>query len=175
MDWKLILVLTAFLVYWLYNMAVLCLFSAPESLSMTFYLFKKRKRWQKVLFPIMMVSLSFLLVPSWLEISEGSDLQFMVFFAVAGILFTGCAPAFNKHDLENKVHTGSAMTAALFALLWVAFVANLWHVIVLWFILIMTIAIFTKSLKTSYIYWLETVAFMSTFTSIIVYYIQQLI
>ena len=171
MDWKILLVLAAFLAYWAYNMAALSVFSAPKSLSMTFYLFQGRKPWQRLLFPIMMVLTAGLLMPAWLEISEGSDLQFMAFFAAAGILFTGMAPAFNSSDMEKKVHTISAIFAAVFALLWVAFVAHLWYFIVVWFVVIALVAVLTKTVKTSWIYWLETVAFMTTFTSVIAYYV----
>ena len=171
MDWKILLVLAAFLIYWAYNSAALSMFSAPKSLSMTYYLFQERKKWQRLLFPIMMVSMAGLLLPAWLEISEGSNFQFMAFFAAAGIMFTGTAPAFQSSSLENKVHTISAIFAAVFALLWVAFVAKLWYFILVWFIVISLVALLTKSVKTSYIYWLETIAFMTTFTSVIAYYV----
>ena len=174
MDWKIFLVLIAFLIYWAYNVAALSIFGAPFSLSKTFYLFQERKRWQRILFPIMMLMMGFCLVPSWLEISEGSNFQFMVFFAAGGIMFTGSAPAFKSSDLEDKVHTCSAIFAAVFALLWIIFVAHLWYFIIVWAVVITLIAILSKTVKTSYVYWLETVAFMSTFTAIIVYYVNQL-
>lgn len=174
MDWKILFVLAAFLIYWAYNQVALAIFGVPKSLSMTFYLFQERKKWQRILFPIMMVSMAVLLLPSWLEISEGSDLQFMAFFAAAGIIFTGAAPAFKSSDLENKVHMGSAIFAAIFALLWVAFVAKLWYFIVVWLVIIVLMSLLTKSIKTGYIYWLETVAFMSTFTAVIAHYVNVL-
>lgn len=171
MDWKILFVLIAFVVYWAYNAGVLSIFGAPFSLSQTFYLLKERAKWQRILFPIMMFLMAGFLMPAWLDISEGHNLQFMAFFAAAGLMFTGAAPAFNRSDLENKVHTISAIFAAVFALLWIIFVANLWYFIIVWAIVIGAIAIWSKTVKTSYIYWLETVAFMSTFTSIIAYYV----
>ena len=174
MDWKILFVLIAFLLYWAYNMAVLSIFGTPFSLSKTFYLFQSRKNWQRILFPIMMVMVGTFLIPSWLEISEGSNFQFMAFFAAGGIMFTGCAPAFKSSDLEDKVHTGSAYFAACFALLWIIFVAHLWYMIVMWAIVVALIAWLTNTIKTSYIYWLETITFMSTFTAIIAYYVNQL-
>ena len=171
MDWKIILVLLAFFIYGMYNLVALSIFGIPFSLSKTFYLFKERKKWQRILFPIMMITMAGFLMPAWLDISEGHYLQFMVFFAMIGIMLTGAAPAFNSSDLENKVHTGSAIFAAIFSLLWIVFVAHLWYFIIVWFIVIVLIALLTKTVKTSYVYWLETVTFMSTFTSIIVYYV----
>ena len=119
----------------------------------------------------MMLTMAGALLPAWLEISEGSDLQFMAFLAAAGIIFTGSAPAFKSSSLENSVHMTSAVVAAIFALLWVALVANLWYVILVWLIAITVIAFLTKSVKSSYIYWLETVAFLSTFTAVFAYFV----
>lgn len=171
MDWKLIFVLTAFVIYFVYNAVALSLFGVPKSLSMTFYLFKEKKNWTCIFFPIMMLTMAGALLPAWLEISEGSDLQFMAFLAAAGIIFTGSAPAFKSSSLENSVHMTSAVVAAIFALLWVALVANLWYVILVWLIAITVIAFLTKSVKSSYIYWLETVAFLSTFTAVFAYFV----
>ena len=172
MDWKLILLLTAFFIYWAYNMAALSVFGVPKSLSMTYYLFKERKEWQRLLFPIMMLSMAGLLMPVWLEMSEGSDLQFMSFLAGAGIMFTGTVPTFKNSKLEDRVHTISAIVAAVFALLWVFFVAHLWYIILIWLVIVTLIALLSNSIKTSLVYWLETVAFMSTFMSIIIYYLR---
>lgn len=171
MSWILYLVLGAFALYLCYNFAALSLFGAPKSLSNTFYLFQERKPWQRFLCPIMMVGVAFLLLPAWLEISAASPLMFMAFFAAGGILFTGAAPAFNSSKLENNVHTVSAIFATTFALLWVIFVAKLWWFIIVWFVLIALISLLTNTWKTSYVYWLETVAFMSTFTAIIAFFL----
>ena len=172
MDWKLILLLTALFIYWAYNMTALSVFGVPKSLSMTYYLFKERKEWQRLLFPIMMLSMAGLLMPVWLEMSEGSDLQFMSFLAGAGIMFTGTVPTFKNSKLEDRVHTISAIVAAVFALLWVFFVAHLWYIILIWLVIVTLIALLSNSIKTSLVYWLETVAFMSTFMSIIIYYLR---
>jgi hypothetical protein len=170
MDWKIIFVISAFIIYAIYNAIALSLFGVPKSLSMTYYLFMEKKKWLSVWFPVMMLSMVVLLIPSWLEISDGSYLQFMAFLAAGGIMFTGSAPAFKSSDLENKVHTGSAAFAAIFALLWVIFVSQFWQFIVVWFIFCAFASVWTNTYKTSYIYWLETVAFLSTFSSIIAYH-----
>ena len=167
MSTVLICVSIAFAIYLIYNGAALRLFGVPESLSNTFYLYNDKKKHLGILFPIMMVSVASLLLPAWLEISALSSLQFTAFLAAAGLIFTGFAPAFKGNDLEKRVHTVSAYTAAIFALLWIIFVNKLWFTILIWFAVILLIAFITKTIKSSYIYWLETVAFMSTFTSIL--------
>lgn len=165
------LILSAIIIYVVYNFFALGVSGIPKSLSMTFYLLQEKKKWLRIWFPIMMVSMAFLLMPAWLEISVGSPFQFLAFLAPAGIMFTGAAPAFKSSELENTVHMTSAIFAAITALLWVGLVANLWLVIAIWFVIIAILAIVTKTIKSSYIYWLETVAFLSTFTAILAYYL----
>lgn len=147
------------------------MFGVPKSLSMTFYLFKERKNWLCVWFPIMMISMAFLLMPAWLELSLGSPFQFLAFLAPSAIIFTGAAPAFKRSELENTVHMTSAIIAAITALLWVVLVAHLWQVILLWTVIIIMVMFISKTVKTSYIYWLETIAFLSTFTALIAHYL----
>lgn len=165
------LILSAIIIYFVYNFFALGVRSIPKSLSMTFYLLQEKKKWLRIWFPIMMISMAFLLMPAWLEISVGSPFQFLAFLAPAGIMFTGAAPAFKSSELENTVHMTSAIFAAITALLWVGLVANLWLAIAIWFVIIAILAIVTKTVKSSYIYWLETVAFLSTFTAILAYYL----
>lgn len=165
------LILSAIIIYFVYNFFALGVCGIPKSLSMTFYLLQEKKKWLRIWFPIMMISMAFLLMPAWLEISIGSPFQFLAFLAPAGIMFTGAAPAFKSSELENTVHMTSAIFAAITALLWVGLVANLWFAIAIWFVIIAILAIVTKTVKSSYIYWLETVAFLSTFTAILAYYL----
>lgn len=169
MEWTLILVLIAFAIYALYNIIVVGTLGLPWSLSETFYKLKEQKEWLKVFFPIMMILTSWLLLPAWLEISASTHLEFLAFLAAGGIMFTGAAPAFKKHSLENRVHSISALLSSLFAIIWIICVSKLWWVLVVWLVLIALIAVITKTWKTSLIFWLETVAFLATFTSIILY------
>lgn len=170
MSWIITCVTIAFFMYLIYNGIALKLFGIPQSLSMTYYLFQKRKNWTRIFFPIMMIGMAFLLLPAWLEISMASPFQFLSFLAAAGIIFTGATPAFLNSSMENTIHTTGAIFAAIFALLWIIVVSKLWWTIFLWLITLGLIMWITKTIKSSWVYWLETIAFMSTFTSIIAYY-----
>jgi hypothetical protein len=171
MSWIIYLVLIAFAIYLSYNFAALSLFGTPASLSNTYYLYKERQSWQRFLFPVMMCSMAMCLMPAWLEISEGSNFQFSAFFAAAGIIFTGMAPAFKDDTMTKNVHTVSAIFAAVFAILWIILVAKLWWFIIAWLVMVVLIAMLTKTIKSGLTYWLETIAFMSTFTAVIAYFI----
>ena len=169
MSWSLICVSIAFIIYLIYNGIAIKLFGIPESLSDTYYLYKEKKDWMRIFFPLMMFSMVGLLMPAWLEISTGSMLQFLAFLAAASIAFVGAAPTFKNGGMDYKVHSISSYCAAVFSILWVVLVSKLWIMPIIWFVFITLLAILTKTVKTSSIYWLETIAFMSTFMSIMIY------
>ena len=171
MDWRLILTLVAFAIYFVYNAVAICRFSNPKSLSMTYYLFQDVSPKLKWCFPVMMVCIASLLMPAWLDLSEGHNLQFMSFLAAVGIIFVGMIPNFKDGRDVSIMHTSAAIVAAIFSILWVCLVANLWWVVLVWAVIILAIMFLSGSWKTSYIYWIETIAFASTFSSIIGYYL----
>ena len=160
-------IIVAAAIYIAYNAICLALFSIPESLSNTYYLWREKngKGW---LFCLMMYLVVDLMMPAWISLSEGSDFQFLAFLAPASIAFVGTAPAFLGSDLENKVHTISAMIAAVCSLAWVILVTPYWWLILIWCGIISGCLTITKS-YSCYTYWLETIAFGTTFTSAIIY------
>lgn len=161
-------IILAVIIYATYNAISLANFGVPQSLSMTYYLWKEKSN-KGFLFPCMMYIVVALMMPAWITMSEGSDFQFLAFLAPASIAFVATAPAFLSVDLENKIHTISAYLAAAFSLAWICLVTPYWWIILIWFFIMMAASVHTKSYATSYIYWLETVAFGATFTSVIFY------
>lgn len=161
-------IIAASVIYLAYNAISLTLFGIPKSLSDTYYLWKARngKGWY---FSLMMYSVVALMMPAWITISEGSDFQFLAFLAPAAIAFVGTAPRFKDTTLENHVHMTSAYLAAAFALAWVALVTPYWWMILTWLCNMVCLAVLTSSYRKALVYWLETIAFASTFTSTIMY------
>lgn len=158
----------AALVYVAYNIISLSRFGIPKSLSMTYYLWKE-KVGSGIAFPIMMYIVVALMMPAWITMSEGSDYQFLAFLAPAAILFVATAPAFKSSSLENAVHQASAYLAAALSLAWIILVTPHWWVIPVWLGFVILASVFTSSYRTSYIYWLETVAFGATFTATLIF------
>ena len=141
---------------------------SPKSLSDTYYLWKERNG-KGYLFCLMMYVVVALMMPAWITMSEGSDFQFLAFLAPAAIAFVGTAPAFKSDDLENKVHSISAVIAAACSLAWAALVTPYWWMILICLGLFALESIMTSSYKSCLVYWLEQVAFGATFTSAILY------
>ena len=166
MSLVLISLIIAASIYLLYNAVAIGIFGIPPSLSETYYLYKDK--WNiGFVFPIMMYLVVGFMMPAWLTLSEGSAFQFLSFIAPASIAFVGTAPAFKSSNLENSVHSVSAIIAAICSLLWVILVTPYWWIIVLALLVFALGAFLTQTLLTAKIYWLETIAFVSTFMSAI--------
>lgn len=161
-------IIVATIIYVAYNAISLANFGVPDSLSMTYYLWKKDSN-KGYVFSLMMYAVVALMMPAWITMSEGSDFQFLAFLAPAAIAFVGTAPRFKDTELENKVHSISAVIAAACSLAWVALVTPYWWAILVWFEIIAMYAILTSSYKSCLVYWLEQVAFGATFTAAIMY------
>ena len=161
-------IIVATFIYFAYNAVSLAIFGVPESLSNTYYLYKEK--WNKGwLFCLMMYFVVAFMMPAWITLSEGSNFQFLAFLAPASIAFVGTAPRFKDSQLESRVHTVSAIIAAACSLLWVALVTPYWVAIPIYVVFEGAKAFFSKTYKTCLVYWLEQVAFGSTFTAAIIY------
>lgn len=161
----------AIFLFAIYNIVALILFGVPQSLSNTHYLFSANRKALRFMFPAFITILCFMLIPCWLELSKDSLFQFTAFLSGGSLLFVGASPYFKNGDLEGMVHQISAYMCAGFAILWIILVTKLWWIILIVLALVVVAAILTKTWKTCYIYWLEMVAFISTFISMIAYYV----
>lgn len=168
----LISVVTAFVIFLAYNIALWIQFKIPSSLSESFYLYDKKRKNLGYIFTGMMFLTAFLLLPGWIEVSEASDicgvtLTFLAFFTCAAICFVGAAPAFRASEIESKVHSISAKVCAVAALLWDFIVCwKIMYVPIATMLLVLLVAWLTKTLKSGMIYWLEMCAFFGTFFTI---------
>lgn len=161
-------IIIATIIYVAYNAISLANFGVPQSLSMTYYLWKRKSN-KGYLFSLMMYAVVALMMPAWISLSEGSNFQFLSFLAPTAIAFVGAAPMFRDDELESKVHTGAAVVAAICSLAWVILVTPYWVAIPIYVVFEGAKAFFSKTYKTCLVYWLEMVAFLSTFTAAIMY------
>lgn len=170
----LILVLISLGIFLAYNIGALCIFGVPSSLSNTYYLYEQKKKHLGMVFPAMMGTMGFTLLPAWLELGEiispwSTNLNVLAFFACAAICFVGAAPAFRSNKLEGAVHTVAAITAAAASLAWCLIVC--WQIMYVPIIaagLVALAAWLSKTFKSGLTYWLEMMAFGATFATVIV-------
>lgn len=178
---QLILVLLSLITFVIYNTIAVKHFGIPKSLSETFYLWNNKKKNLGYIFTGMMFLMAFTLIPSWLELGEvisswSTYLNPLAFFTCAAIVFVGAAPAFRSCQLESKVHTTAAMTAAICAVIWC--LVTCWQIMYVPLLtagIIAVIGWLTKSWKKASVYWLEMMAFGATFITVIVELIIQIV
>ena len=91
------------------------------------------------------------------------------FLAAASIIFVGSAPAFRDDDLTSKVHSVSAIMAAVMSIAWICLVSQMWYNVIAWLVIAVALGYASRTLKRSKTYWLELAAFMATFSSILIY------
>ncbi len=141
------------------------LFGVPKSLSETFYLYRYNLDCGYI-FQIILGLSAALMLPCMLQASEGSDFQFLAFFSVAALLFVAAAPKF-KQDFEGKVHSYSAIIAALSSILWVILVAHQPAILVGAILFVFILSIMTTRITKNYIFLLEMIAFIATYATLI--------
>lgn len=131
-----------------------------SSFSDTFYAMGN-KGW---LFQAVLVSLTFLLMPVILELSEGFKWQPIAFFTIAPIAFVGLTPLFKmKGSIEAKVHVYAALISAINSIAFILLTMHLNNIILYAFIgviLIMCIGYILNNFK-NIIWWLEYICFIS--------------
>lgn len=166
-----LLILLSLVIFVVYNIIMNHKFGLPSSLSATYYNLPNKFRW---VFTIYMWAVALLLLPAWIEVCNSFGdwreyLRFLSFLTCALICFVGVAPNFRAFPMESKVHTISATTAAVTALLW-CFICcwNIMYVPIGAALIVLGIAIYTKTLKSSKVYWLEMMAFGATYASVLV-------
>lgn len=150
--------------------AVLVVFEkVPKSLSDTYYMYKEKQKGLEFLFPALILIMVGTLMPSWIELSNGSNWQFLSFLCPASLLFVGAAPAFKSNELESKVHTVAAILSAVFGLTWVIIFCTYGIWLIILYVLIMgLLSWLSNTYKTCYTFWLEMAAFASVYSGIII-------
>ena len=127
----------------------------PSCISETYYCLGKKE-----LFTVWMLLVSFLIFPSWVEISP-INFQFLPFLSVVSLACVGLAPKYLEQD--RKVHMVSAALTSSISLIW-----NIVSGTYIIPIILGTLVIILAVLKANnLLFWIENTAFLNIFLSII--------
>lgn len=154
------MIITAIILFLIYNIYYIYSKGLPENLSSTYYDLK----W---IFPVIIGICGGLTMISWLNALEGSPWQFTGFLCPVAIFFMCSAPDFKKFGLIYKVHSIGSYIGALIAILSIIFIFNSWEVLLIMLLGIILMALGSKSWKRCYIYWIELWIFLSIFVVIL--------
>lgn len=127
---------------------------SPSCISETYYHIRR-----KDLFTLWLVIVSFLIFPSWVEISP-ENIQFLPFLSVIFLSIVGISPKYLDED--RKVHIVSALLTSTISLIWSAFCVQYMIPIVLGIAIILLI-MKPKNL----LFWVENLAFLNIYLSIL--------
>lgn len=159
-----VLVIISFILYLAYNITSILLFGVPSSLSNTYYLYKKYNfSW---IFSVGLFIMSALLMPGWINLMEGSNFQFLAFLAPIGMTFVAMAPESEGNGLDKTVHFTSAIIAGTLGLIASILVLKSWLAFIIITVAILSLSLITKSLKKCWLYWVETIIFLTTYIAI---------
>lgn len=157
--WYLIFISLTILIVYFWK--VIKLIGIPWSISDTYYQLKKHGR-SGLWFQIAMILSVGIILPEWLEVTEGENYQCCAFLACIGLIFVGSAPRF-KLELDGKVHIGATIVCGLASLLYTIFAGYTTIPLLLAFPTGFLIYKYDKP-----VFWLEIWMFISTYISIII-------
>jgi hypothetical protein len=164
MDYLILITIVVFVMY-ISRMAFL--FSVPNSISDTYYLLEDRKEgsgWQFIAFCTLLGLSSMIL---FIDAFSGKWYQFLGFFAGSALCFVGASPKF-KEKLEVDIHVPAALTCAILSLLCCILLGYALCVIVCF---ALAAGAYFISRRQDLTYWLEMACFVSTLTSLAIYFI----
>lgn len=161
------LVLISLGIYIIYNIASICKYQdLPECLSATHYIW--HPNW---IFPIVMIAISGLLLPVWLELLEGSNFQFLAFITCASIIFIGFTPDYKNDKLECKIHSICTYIACLTSIAAISIVMGYLDILLTYIIVTFITSLVIdgfKTLKEIWLYLIELVLFLTVYSSILI-------
>lgn len=139
-------------------------FKLPPSLSETYYnLEKKHKGWGAFFYVYLVVTVFILIAPA----VEAAGLW--GFLCAAAACFIGAAPRFKEKD-QALIHVVSTIISAVSSVIALIVMHKLWVAAIIAAIVI-GLAIWTKTYKSSLVFWLEMMAFYSLFIGLIIFFI----
>lgn len=144
-------------------LALLAIYGLQRSISEFYYCLSVEKKVRGILFYVWFIVTVFLMLVPMVEAAG-----LWGFLACVGLAFTGAAGAF-KEESQKWVHFGGAFLAA------VSSVVLLWRGGMLGYyvqplIVAAIAAVGTRTLRSSLVFWLETVAFYALLPAIVTYF-----
>ena len=162
----------AMILFILYNVIAILSFGIPESLTKTFYKYKEHHDSFKFMYYVFVALMCILLTPCWLKLSETNFAQDIAVISISTLLFMGASPIILKGEdtdkpLADLFEKLISYCCSTFFILWIVITTPYWWIILLTAAIVTLISISTESWNNCYTYWIEIIAFVSTFIAIL--------
>lgn len=128
----------------------------PESLSATYYLWE-----HKFIFPLVISIIGILLLPEWLDATDGSNFQFIPFLACGGLMFISSVPDYKNDKGQFKIHMSLAYLITGLSLL---YLLKNWYLFPIIFVLSCLFDL--KNFRKNYVYHIEYALILSIIISL---------
>lgn len=118
------------------------------------------------LWSIITIAAAFLITPVLLELASASAIQFVAFLVPVYLMVVALTPEFltnKKQGIIHRVFTVLCMTGGFF---WLFVVMKAWLVFLIVSAAMAILGFSSKTLKTSNVFWLEMVFFLSVYITV---------
>ena len=135
------------------------------SLSDSYYLLEGRSKGLGMAFYVMLMLVVFTCIAPMCEVAGG-------FGVLAGfaLLLVGAAPKFkDRKAMERTLHIGGAVVAAIVAIIVLAR-ARVIYIVLPSLVLFLALAVASKTLRKSLVFWAEMAAFYALFAGLCIYF-----
>lgn len=109
-----------------------------------------------------------LLVPVMIELGTLSALQFLGFLTPLYLMAVSLTPKWASDPTQHKFHVWFAGFCALGGILWTILVAHTLPVLIGALAIVAIVSALTKTVKSSTVFWLEMVMFLTVYCSIFI-------
>jgi len=110
---------------------------------------------------------AFLLCPALLELGTASAFQFLGFLVPLHLIVVSLTPRWKTDRRQCIIHFISAGLCALGGLLWLTLVMDAWRLLAIVGTFVLTLALFSGSLRSSAVFWGEMMMFLSVFLTVL--------
>ena len=123
------------------------------------------------LWSVITIVAAMILLPAMVDLGEGNGLQFLGFFAPIYLMIVGLTPDYETILGERKLHIWGATICAICTVIWIAFVARHWDVLLACGFISFAGALATQTYKKSLIFWGEMALFLSAYVTAFLAYV----
>lgn len=120
------------------------------------------------LWSIVTMAAALLLIPPMVEKGADNALQCLGFFAPIYLGVVALTPGWESNRKEHIIHSVAAGICAAGAFAWMVFVCHLWFVPVICLAAAIAGAVATKTVTSSYTFWLEMVMFSAAYVCVMI-------
>ena len=165
-------IVSAIIVFVVYNIAVLHTFGIPKHLSSTYRLLGERKRALRLLFPFFILLQFVLFIPIWGDMAQVISVEhprslILVFLTAFMMLIIAFSGNYRCNKYLVYIHYTAGFVAGFSAAAWIFWVCPLWFLPLCFLGALMTIGYLTGTLRSSFLYWIELVGFCSLYVAVL--------